>query len=643
MKYPPIEGGVSAHSYWLARGLADAGHEVHVVTNAGEVEEEFRIRLAEEDGEELETSTPAGGRVRVHPTERFSPRFTHIPQSNPFVSKLTGMATDVVRRFDCELIFSYYLEPYGVAAHLAAEWTGVPHVVRHAETDLGRLMDRTGLGTAYYEVFRRAAGISTGNAFPFLGMGVEHEAIYVTPPLGLPAEVFSSNAEPLDLARLIPELQRAYPEAVTSPGLFDASLPTIGIYGKSEEAKGFYDLLATLAILRRQGSCFNFVAVTGGPEMEKFRGAVTRHGLDEVTWILPFLPHWRVPSFLRACRAVCFLEREPQFAWRHSGIPREVLACGVCLVLSGAGAAKQYFRRRMVDGDNLLLVDDPRAHDALAAALRRVIEDPGLAEEIGFRGVELVATHEDYRAHMAVYESMLADVVRRHRGRPSTWRLEDRGLSPSRSETLQRFAYPLTAALGADCETALASYQDAVAQAPPNPFDDALGWCRHLRVGERAEELAEAVRFAERVLWLGRLEPRELAEARFDVVDVLPSYDRPWRLETLGPLFPRLSNWLRIESFDRPPAGLPAAAAPGPCQVLFNKLPSLNGRYFGVNAATARLLQSCDGRKSVAEILAGYHQNVSEPGSDLGSSIVAALQRFYREELIVFTDSRAGR
>ena len=32
-KYPPLEGGIAAKTYWLARGLAARGHEIHVITH----------------------------------------------------------------------------------------------------------------------------------------------------------------------------------------------------------------------------------------------------------------------------------------------------------------------------------------------------------------------------------------------------------------------------------------------------------------------------------------------------------------------------------------------------------------------------------------------------------------------------------
>jgi len=36
-KYPPIEGGVSAKVYWLAKALGERGYEVYIFTNAQEI------------------------------------------------------------------------------------------------------------------------------------------------------------------------------------------------------------------------------------------------------------------------------------------------------------------------------------------------------------------------------------------------------------------------------------------------------------------------------------------------------------------------------------------------------------------------------------------------------------------------------
>ena len=43
-KYPPLEGGIAAKTYWLARGLAGRGHMVHVITHAPEAGREYQIQ-----------------------------------------------------------------------------------------------------------------------------------------------------------------------------------------------------------------------------------------------------------------------------------------------------------------------------------------------------------------------------------------------------------------------------------------------------------------------------------------------------------------------------------------------------------------------------------------------------------------------
>ena len=53
-KYPPIQGGVSARNYHMAHELAKRGHQVHVVTNAREVELPWRLLMRQEDWDRCE-------------------------------------------------------------------------------------------------------------------------------------------------------------------------------------------------------------------------------------------------------------------------------------------------------------------------------------------------------------------------------------------------------------------------------------------------------------------------------------------------------------------------------------------------------------------------------------------------------------
>jgi len=254
IKYPPIQGGVSAQGYWAARALAERGHDVHVVTNAEEVEPTYRLMLDDDDRAHLAPRFERG-RIWLHGTEPMSRRLMHIPQANPFVSKLAGRATDVVRRFGCELVYSYYFEPFGVAGHLVSSWTGLPHVMRHAGSDVGRLMLSPDLAPTYAEIVRRADGIISGNRHPFVAQGMAAHAVYRIAPYYIPVEFFHPEAPPLDVDATVATLRRLSRDgagpAIVAPGSFDAKTPTIGIYGKLGEQKGSFDLVAALGILKK--------------------------------------------------------------------------------------------------------------------------------------------------------------------------------------------------------------------------------------------------------------------------------------------------------------------------------------------------------------------------------------------------------
>jgi hypothetical protein len=137
-KYPPIQGGVSADNYWTAQLLAEMGHEVHVLTNADEVEPEYRIKMTDDDilrlGGFRDTSF-----IEVHMTT-IDKNHVFIPQTNPSVSKLLSLGIEITNLFRPDVIWAHYLEPYGVVACLLSSLTKIPYVFRHAGSDIGRLM-----------------------------------------------------------------------------------------------------------------------------------------------------------------------------------------------------------------------------------------------------------------------------------------------------------------------------------------------------------------------------------------------------------------------------------------------------------------------------------------------------------------------
>jgi hypothetical protein len=125
-------------TYWSAHGLPARGHTVHVVTNAKEAQAPFRMHMRPQDWLQCE-GTYGAGSVAVHWTDPVDRSQTYIPMASPFVTKLAGIAAHMHRERGVDVIYSHYLEPYGVAGHLVSQITGVPHVVRMAGSDAGRL------------------------------------------------------------------------------------------------------------------------------------------------------------------------------------------------------------------------------------------------------------------------------------------------------------------------------------------------------------------------------------------------------------------------------------------------------------------------------------------------------------------------
>lgn len=385
-KFPPIEGQVSTVNYWLARGLAERGHQIVVVTNAGEVETACRLWIEEEQETLASLSVSAReGSVVVLPTTAFDHSQFHIPWSNPFVTKLTALTLHAIRDLGCELIFTHYLEPYAIAGHLATSWTNALHVITHSGSDIGRLLKNPGLAPTYLEIIRHATLFVPKNRLAAEVTGTSLEGFPSPSPYAPPEEYFNPDALSLELNSLLSRAnQYIHDELKWHTRDFDPTRPTFGIYGKLFEVKGVYDLLAALAVLRREGFDFNLLLMTRWRRGEdRLRDSIVHAGLEDRTWLLPFLPNWQVPSFIRSCTAVCYLERKWQMPFHTAIVPKEVIACGKCLIISEEARNTKWYSKHLVHLETCLVVQEPTDVDLLASRLRFVLEEPQSVEIIG--------------------------------------------------------------------------------------------------------------------------------------------------------------------------------------------------------------------------------------------------------------------
>jgi glycosyltransferase involved in cell wall biosynthesis len=622
-KFPPIQGGVSMRTYWSAHALAARGHEVHVITNAKETDAPFRMHMRAQDWQRCEADYGIGS-VAVHWTDPFDRSQSYIPGASPFVSKLASLAARIHSEHPFDVVYSFYLEPYGVAGHLAAQMAGVPHVVRMAGSDAGRLWRHPQLEALYDHVLRSAdAVIAVGIAAKRAETrGVDPAHIAFDGGIVIPDDLFSPNGGTLDLAALRAEIAADRNLRHVMWGNFAGGRPYFGIYGKLGECKGSFALLAALERLKRGGLDVGLVAPAHGqPEEQKaFRARASSLKLRDDILQIPFLPHWRVPEFLRGCLAVCCLEQDFPIGFHMPITPREVLLCGACLVGSTEVIRKLPGHARLQHAYGCVAIKDVTDIAALSQQLAAIVIDPEPRFAVGARGRAFACEIQQNVPFPQALEQILAAAAARRPIDPAWRKRNDNGEAEGHHFPLTKLALTLLSDTGQGADAG---------DRPPMPDRDIDLQSAHkiLAVIERAISRRGGKR-------LQPLLPRVQAEIAVataeDDVEPVPAHgwDPLFRLRTqrwavddrdLFALIPVRDPRVRLIAFDFDVSpfmhirtGDELLDDPAPVQsylVAFARSGAELREPLLVQAATAAFLECCDGTRSVAEIVGHSKRN----------------------------------
>jgi glycosyltransferase involved in cell wall biosynthesis len=345
-KYPPIQGGVCADNYWAAQLFKDLGHEVHVLTNAEEVEAEYRIAMDEEDRVKL-TGFDGSGRIG-YTTTRTDRRHFHVPQSNLFVSKLVSLGLELCGTFKPDVIWAYYVEPYGVAALYLHKLTQIPYIIRHAGSDIGRLMLTEQLRRLYEEVFRQAHLVLTHESHyeRVLAIGVREDRIGQPVTCKLPEQIF------------YPREPRPIGETVK-----------LGVYGKAGNVKATREIVLAMQKLSDEGFRCHLKAHWGGRSLPACLKGIDTDAMANVD-IRGFVPHWKIADFIRERDMILYLENNFPIKFHGPGLPMEVLACNTPLITTEEIADKRLYVDRLKHGENCYIIKGDVTVEAIAEAVR---------------------------------------------------------------------------------------------------------------------------------------------------------------------------------------------------------------------------------------------------------------------------------
>jgi glycosyltransferase involved in cell wall biosynthesis len=639
-KFPPIQGGVSMRTYWTAHGLAACGHEVHVVTNAKEARPPFRMHMRPVDWERCQT-TYGDGSVTVHWTDPVDASQSYIPMASPFVSKLAALAARVHSERPFDVIYSHYLEPYGVAGTLAAQITGKPHVVRMAGSDAGRLWRHPQFEFLYDHVLRSAEIVIAAGAVAerATGRGVARDRIISGGGFEVPEHIFSPDGPKLDIAALRREAERDCDLHGLLWGDFAADRPYFGIYGKLGGSKGSFALLRAMHRLKSSGRDVGLVALAHGEAAveDDFRTLVRKLDLTDRILQIPFLPHWRVPEFLRGCLAVCCLEQDFPITLHAPIIPREVLLCGSCLVASTELIRKLPAYETLPHRYGCIAIEDVNNDQMLSGQFASIVDDPTPVKAVGARGRAFVRELQANTAFPQMIERILQAAAARRRVLVS-----DRTASASADDP-----FSLT-------HLAVTALQDPgiVADRPVADPTQARAVLVALEKGIREGKMSLQPFMAAVKTEIA------IAEAEREADDSLPSANPHPRLNikrwALGEndvtgLFPICDSKIRIVEFThdvseyqnvRTAADLPSAPRPTRSQLLvFGLSPHGRRSPLLIDGMTVRFLQLRDGSRSSREIVA---QLTPKATASEVADILKWIENLFLSGLVRLQDTRVG-
>lgn len=156
--------------------------------------------------------------------------------------------------------------------------------------------------------------------------------------------------------------------------------PLLGFAGRAVEAKGLRTLATALTQVRDLD--WRFVLVGEGDFLPTFKRLMEEAGLIDRVQCTGYIPHTETPRWLAAMDVLIVpSETQPNWKEQFGRVIPEALACGTPVIGSDSGEIP-----RLINRSQGGLVFPERDASALAAALRRLLQEPATRKQMATRG-----------------------------------------------------------------------------------------------------------------------------------------------------------------------------------------------------------------------------------------------------------------
>jgi hypothetical protein len=356
-KYPPVEGGIAAKTFWLYRQLETKGFNTQVITT--EIQNYTILESPKEDN--------------VHLVDAKKIPW-HIPYTELVYEILLNESLDVVKSFNPDIIETNYLWPYCSVALSLAQSLKKPLLIRHAGSDIQKFKSDHEFNKIISHYLNQANRVVTNNtSYNFIYKLCKDKSKVVLMPRYIPDPLFFKEED--------------------NPKKYDILFA--GKINYFWQQKGI-DILLSLI---RKGELKALFIIDGNYRTDLLK-IIERENLGKNIKIINFVHPKEMSKFINQCKSVWCWESEDAIE-DFSNLIWEACFCNVkCIINSDVknGEELDYLIKifpgliEMLNGNEVM---DPKSKDSKYATKIR--------EEKRFE--EIHRTYIDQ--NIALYDSML--------------------------------------------------------------------------------------------------------------------------------------------------------------------------------------------------------------------------------------------
>ncbi len=302
------------------------------------------------------------------------------------------------------LLHSHWILPQGFTGTLAARPLGIPHITTVHGGDVFALQGRILAG------FKRFA-LAGATAVTVNSSATDAAVRALAPRLESPHRI------PMGVADVQPDQEAV----VRFRGRYRRGKgPLLSFVGRIVEEKGVADLIQAVALLRHRLPDVTAVIAGEGPERVALEALAYELGVADRVAFTGWLAPARIPEILAAADLFVGPSRQGRNGWKEAqGLTfAEAMIAGTPVIATRLGGIADAVRHE----ETGLLVREA-APEQIAAAVERLVADPGLARQLATAGERLVRARYTRSASANAF-AKLYDGLRRADGRPDLARDE---------------------------------------------------------------------------------------------------------------------------------------------------------------------------------------------------------------------------